>query len=56
MPSASSALFEHEPALEGTSELDLLFTHDDGSSFLADITSVSDEGFEEKYFGQSVLR
>ncbi|MBA3240601.1 MAG: hypothetical protein H0T60_05170 [Acidobacteria bacterium] len=39
---------EHEPALEGTSELDLLFTHDDGSSFLADITSVSDEGFEEK--------
>lgn len=38
----------HEPALEGTAKLDLLFTHDGGSSFLADITSVSDEGFEEK--------
>lgn len=38
----------HEPALGGTSQLDLLFTHDDGSSFIADITSVSDEGFEEK--------
>jgi hypothetical protein len=38
----------HEPALEGLALLDLLFTHNDGSSFLADITSVSDEGFEEK--------
>jgi len=38
----------HEPALEGTALLDLLFTHDDESSFLADITSVSDEGFEEQ--------
>lgn len=37
----------HEPALEGTSLPDLLFTHGDGSSFLADITSFSDEGFEE---------
>jgi hypothetical protein len=38
----------HEPALKGPALLDLLFTHGDGSSFLADITSVSDEGFEEK--------
>lgn len=38
----------HEPSLEGSALLDLLFTHADGSSFLADITSVSDEGFEEK--------
>lgn len=38
----------HEPTLEGTAQLDLLFTHDDGSSFLADITSVSDEGFEKQ--------
>lgn len=38
----------HEPALEGPALLDLLYTHDDGSSFLADITSVSDEGFEEQ--------
>jgi hypothetical protein len=38
----------HEPALEGPALLDLLYTHDDGSSFLADITSVSDEGFEEE--------
>jgi hypothetical protein len=37
----------HEPTLEGPALLDLLFTHDDGSDFLADITSVSDEGFEE---------
>jgi hypothetical protein len=38
----------HEPALEGKAALDLLFTHADGSSFLADITSVSDEGFEKE--------
>lgn len=38
----------HEPSLEGTAQLDLLFTHGDGSSFLADITSVSDEGFEKQ--------
>jgi hypothetical protein len=38
----------HEPTLEGPALLDLLFTHDDGSGFLADITSVSDEGFEEE--------
>jgi hypothetical protein len=37
----------HEPSLEGPSQIDLLFTHDDGSTFLADITAVSDEGFEE---------
>lgn len=39
---------EHEPSLDGPAKLDLLFTTDDGSRFLADITSVSDEGFEEK--------
>ena len=38
----------HEPVLEGTAALDLLFTHDDGTGFLADITSVSDEGFEKE--------
>lgn len=37
----------HEPALEGSAKLDLLFARGE-SSFLADITSVSDEGFEEK--------
>jgi hypothetical protein len=39
---------EHEPVLEGTAKLDLLFTHDTGSSFLSDVVSVSDDGFEEK--------
>lgn len=39
---------EHEPSLDGPAKLDLLFTADDGSRFLADITSVSDEGFEDK--------
>jgi len=38
----------YEPPLEGAAKLDLLFTADDCSNFLADITSVSDEGFEEK--------
>jgi hypothetical protein len=38
----------HEPALDGTANLDLLFTAADGSTFLSDITTVSDEGFEEK--------
>jgi hypothetical protein len=38
---------EHEPSLDGPAKLDLLFTADEGSRFLADITSVSDEGFEE---------
>lgn len=38
----------HEPTLDGPSRPDLLFTLDDGSSFLADITSVSDEGFEDE--------
>ena len=38
----------HEPPLEGSANLDLLFTADDGSTFLSDITTVSDEGFEEK--------
>lgn len=38
----------HEPTLEGSALLDLLFTHYGGSGFLADITSVSDEGFEEE--------
>lgn len=38
----------HEPTLEGPSRPDLLFTLDDGSGFLADITSVSDEGFEDE--------
>lgn len=37
----------HEPVLEGSAKLDLLFTRNE-SSFLADITSASDEGFEEK--------
>jgi hypothetical protein len=37
----------HEPTLEGPSRPDLLFSFDDGSGFLADITSVSDEGFED---------
>ena len=37
----------HEPELEGSGKLDLLFTKD-GLSFLADITSVSDDGFEDK--------
>ena len=39
---------QHEPLLDGTSKLDLLFTTKDGSKFLADITTVSDEGLEEK--------
>lgn len=39
---------EHEPLLEGTAKLDLLFTCNGGDSFLADIVSVSDEGYEEK--------
>ena len=38
----------HEPSLDGPAKLDLLFTTDDDSRFLADITAVSDEGFEEK--------
>src|SRR6185295_18420983 len=38
----------HEPPLDGTSRLDLLFTAHDGSQLLADVTSVSDEGFEDK--------
>lgn len=38
----------HEPTLEGSAKLDLLFTRDGESRFLADITCVSDEGFEEK--------
>lgn len=38
----------HEPTLEGPSRPDLLFSLDDGSGFLADITSVSDEGFEDE--------
>ena len=38
----------HEPNLEGSAKLDLLFTHNE-SSFLADITSVSDEGFEKEF-------
>lgn len=39
---------EHEPLLNGTSKLDLLFTTKGGSRFLADITTVSDEGLEER--------
>lgn len=39
---------EHEPILQGTTKLDLLFTDHTGSSFLADVISVSDEGYEEK--------
>lgn len=39
---------DHELPMDGTARLDLLFTADDGSDFLADITSVSDEGFEER--------
>jgi hypothetical protein len=39
---------EHESALNGAAKLDLLFTAEDGSTFLADITTVSDEGFEEQ--------
>jgi hypothetical protein len=39
---------DHEPSLEGTAKLDLLFTADDSSDFLADVASVSDEGFEER--------
>ena len=38
----------HEPDLEGSAKLDLLFTRNE-SSFLADITSVSDEGFEKEF-------
>ena len=38
----------HEPPLDGSAKLDLLFTAADGSTFLSDITTVSDEGFEEK--------
>ncbi len=38
----------HEPTLEGPSRPDLLFTIDDGSGFLADIASISDEGFEDE--------
>lgn len=39
----------HEPELEGKSKLDLLFTCKDGATFIADITSVSDEGFEREF-------
>ena len=38
----------HEPILTGRAKLDLLFAHSE-FSLLADITSVSDEGFEEKF-------
>src|SRR5437773_6045056 len=39
---------QHEPQLEGTSRLDLLFTHAGGFQLLADIVTVSDEGYEKK--------
>lgn len=40
---------EHEPDLETAARLDLLFTsHTDQSQFLADITAVSDEGYEKE--------
>lgn len=41
---------QHEPPLGGNSKLDLLFTpgRDSAISLLADITAVSDEGFEVK--------
>lgn len=39
---------EHEPALEGTSKLDLLFTDNKESQLLTDIVTVSDEGYEKK--------
>jgi hypothetical protein len=38
----------HEPTLDGPSRPDLLFTLYDGSGFLADIASISDEGFEDE--------
>lgn len=39
---------EHEPDLGTSAELDLLFTHHaDQSQFVADITTISDENFEE---------
>lgn len=46
---------EHEPVLEGTANLDLLFTHHTGSSFLTDVVSVSDEGYEEKKAAVKIL-
>jgi hypothetical protein len=39
---------EHEPPLAGSAKLDLLFTGADGSEFLGDIKTVSDEGFEKE--------
>jgi hypothetical protein len=44
---SKSGKVEHEPPLDGPAKLDLLFTAGDGS-FLADITTVSDEGLEEQ--------
>lgn len=53
-------ILEHEPSLDGTAKLDVLFTTEDGFSFLADITTVSDEGLEEqepvKAFGIELVR
>jgi hypothetical protein len=40
---------EHEPDLGTSAELDILFTHHaDQSQFVADITAISDEGYEEE--------
>jgi hypothetical protein len=44
---SKSGKVEHEPPLDGPAKLDLLFTAGD-ESFLADITTVSDEGLENR--------
>lgn len=43
-------IVEHEPILEGQKKIDLLFTLRSNSSkqFLADITTISDKGFDDK--------
>lgn len=40
---------ENERNLGGSSNPDVFFTTSDGHSFVADITTVSDEGFEDEY-------
>jgi hypothetical protein len=39
---------QHEPDFPGTSHPDVLFTTDDGLSFVADITAVSDKGLHQQ--------
>src|SRR5688500_3912164 len=39
---------EHEKNFGGSTYPDLFFTTDDGKSVVADVTTISDEGFEER--------